>query len=326
MYIIDHEKLQVGDIILTAEKTLQSKTVRLFTWGEFSHAMIWADGTLIHSDGGGVYSKNTQRLLFDKLSEVIVLRPRIKLNALQRGIIINYPRSLVGTVYSVKEAIAVKRPIKPKATYKQFCSRLVAQTYYNAGIKIVKNPDYCSPEEINKSKKILMRVNNCVREATQEEIYFSTTRDPGQETQDDTIKMLIEIRNKFGQNIQTIGNVCDFIMKEPTHDAEITEIAKNSGYFNHAEVDIEINHWRYNEDEFIKVAKMANYQLLELARFIHDIGNSSASIHYAQLKEFEEKFRVSGFDFFKQHIFLYKKLINTQYLRQDLARKIMSDI
>lgn len=33
----------------------------------------------------------------------------------------------------------------------QFCSRLVARSYENVGIKLVKNKDYCTPDDLRRS-------------------------------------------------------------------------------------------------------------------------------------------------------------------------------
>jgi len=62
--ILDSNRLRIGDIILTADRTLLSKGIRQVTGGSFSHAMLYvADHSYIHSDGGGVHSGNTQRRL-----------------------------------------------------------------------------------------------------------------------------------------------------------------------------------------------------------------------------------------------------------------------
>lgn len=74
MFLVDHRKLEAGDIILTGGKSMVGALVKVITFSRFSHAMIWVDSTLIHSDSGGVYSKNPQRMLFQSRSQVKVLR------------------------------------------------------------------------------------------------------------------------------------------------------------------------------------------------------------------------------------------------------------
>lgn len=41
MFILDTDRLRIGDIILTADQTLLSKGIRAATGGSFSHAMLY---------------------------------------------------------------------------------------------------------------------------------------------------------------------------------------------------------------------------------------------------------------------------------------------
>lgn len=52
MFLVDHRKLEAGDIILTGGKSMVGALVKVITFSRFSHAMIWVDSTLIHSDSG----------------------------------------------------------------------------------------------------------------------------------------------------------------------------------------------------------------------------------------------------------------------------------
>jgi len=203
MYLIDYRELEVGDIILTGSKSIPGIAVKIFTLSRFSHAMVWANGTLIHSDGGGVYSKNPQRILFEKKSNVKVLRMKKKLTLFQKKIISNHARLLVGTVYSTLEAALVVVPFKLPLSERQFCSRLVAQCYNQAGINIVKNKDFCTPAQFD-NPNLFDEVAEAVRLATQAEIDFTETRDVNLETQIDTINMLTELRKIYGKKYKLL--------------------------------------------------------------------------------------------------------------------------
>lgn len=322
MYLVDYEKLEIGDIILTGSKSIQGVAVKLFTWSKFSHAMIWVNGTLIHSDGGGVYSKNPQRMLFKSNSDVKVLRIKKNLTHHQQNSIINHARSLVGTVYSTLDAVKVVIPFKLPMNEGQFCSRLVAQCYANAGITIVKNKDFCSPAELD-NPILFDEVTEAVRLATQDDFDIAYSRDVNMETQTDTINMLLQVRKQYGKQIQTIYDVLNFVLKLPKYDINITQIALERGYFDHAEVDMEVNSWRYNEGEFIKRAEIKNIPIRFLAKQIHDLGNSSISVHENELKKYTELLKLNNLNFIHQHIILYKKLVNTDYIRKDLTNNIL---
>ena len=115
VYILDDNKLCDGDIILTTTSLKVSKLIRTFTGGEFSHAMLYVGGhCCIDSTTNGVQSHNTQRIAFTNPKYCKVLRYKDKLSETQILTITTFARNIVGTAYSIPEAIL-------------------------AGIKIVKN-------------------------------------------------------------------------------------------------------------------------------------------------------------------------------------------
>lgn len=321
MYIIDRNILKVGDIILTSANTSLSKGVRTFTKSNYSHAMIWVGGTLIHSDGEGVYSKNVDRLLFQSVDMVKVFRYKEYLTDVQQKNIINFARSQVGKLYSIKDAINVKLRFNRKADEKQFCSRLVAQSYNKSGISLVENPDFCSPEEINNSK-LLFELEDCLHQATPEQIDFFNTPDHNEEVQKDTMGMLKKIRDEFNPSIQTLTDVLEYLCLHPEHDEQITLFALQSGYFNHAEYDLYKNPWRYSDALFLELTNNDRELSLYLADFIESIGQHTASVHISELYKFEEKYKQKPLNFYEEHINLYKKLVNIHMLREDVARNI----
>lgn len=64
MFLVDHRKLEAGDIILTGGKSMVGALVKVITFSRFSHAMIWVDSTLIHSDSGGYTQKTLKECFF----------------------------------------------------------------------------------------------------------------------------------------------------------------------------------------------------------------------------------------------------------------------
>lgn len=68
------ERLQPGDIVLTATPEKVGKVVRHATKGEDSHAMICVQhGSTIDSTDGGVQASNIERELYGAEDTVIVL-------------------------------------------------------------------------------------------------------------------------------------------------------------------------------------------------------------------------------------------------------------
>jgi len=115
------------------------------------------------------------------------------------------------------------------------------------------------------------------------------------------------------------------LLSKPEVDAEVTQVALRSGYFDHAEVDMEVNPWRYNEHDFIARARMYKIPINVLAEEIHNIGDSSASVHENELRNCIKALEVHKLNFIHQHVILYKKLVNTDYLRKDMTNNIMQN-
>ena len=130
-YIINRFKLEPCDIILTSDKTFSSKGIRLATLGKYSHAAIYVGGTIIEATLKGVFSKNTQRIIFDKENQVAVFRSKKPLSEIEVKKICEYARAQVGSLYTIPEAITIRARsmLGILETRKQFCSRLVAKAY-----------------------------------------------------------------------------------------------------------------------------------------------------------------------------------------------------
>lgn len=167
---LNEEVLVAGDIILTTTSRFISGVIRTVTNSDISHAMLYVQHcSIIHADSEGVHSENTQRIFLDPDLAVYVLRLRNDLSPQTARHICDDVRSKVGTEYNKVEAI--RSPVGWGKTYtaRQFCSRLIAQSYEKFGHPLVKNANYCTPEDLLKSQD-LIQVKNPTVEVTAEEI------------------------------------------------------------------------------------------------------------------------------------------------------------
>ena len=302
-YILDISKLEPGDILLTAQSAATSKIIRKATASEFSHAILYVSrGSYIHSDGDGVHSGNIQRLLFKHADQVKVFR----IEASSPGTIekaCEFARSKVGTQYSVPQAVKSTLYRKSEvtgATNRQFCSRLVAQAYAYAGVILTGNPDYCYPEDLAKSTK-LTGVQDCLRLATPEEEDFANSDNPLQKQAEITNFLLMEARELFGKDIQTLEQISAELLQHPEHDESICQIYRSSGYLKMWESDFTKNFWRYNGPIFCAVPISAE-ELKQLA-----ISELESAIEQDQL--------------FTRMLHIYKTLLishNLEYLRLNI--------
>ncbi|ELN9578829.1 hypothetical protein R0D63_001565 [Enterobacter roggenkampii] len=326
LYIIRKEKLEIGDVIFTSEKSFISWFVRLVTFSKFSHVMLCVNGTIIHSVSGGVYAKNIQRILFNKPNEVKIFRPKKNLTAAEKSKICEYARNKILSVYALLETIYVVIPFTNTASKKQFCSRLVAQSYKAAGRIIVKDPNYCSPKQIMKSE-FFYEVIDCIKIASEEEIAFSKKFNPIQLIENSTISMIKEVRKLYGKKIQTIHDIIKLLIIHPEADDSVTSSAHKFGYFVHAHFDLKINSWRYGVKDFLNYVNSLSLnddEINELAHDIYYIGADTADVHANVFYIYSilyEKYKLS---FFYESMKLYRKLIDTDVLRKNTAISILS--
>lgn len=251
-YILDTAFLEKGDIILTSVGELPSAGIRKITKSDYSHAILYVGGSsYIHSDLKGVHAGNPQRLLFDFPDRATVLR----LSHLDKDVVVEnaimYARRMVGTQYSKKEAAGSLVPkLRSDLKNRQFCSRLVAQAFDQAGVGLVANPAYCTPQDIHKSQ-LLVEVQNCVRKASPEECKFAEKPNPLNIQTQITNQLFSDIRKLSGKDIQQHEQIAQYAVDHPEHDAAIVNAFRTSGYLDIWKMDVEINPWRYDLEPFL---------------------------------------------------------------------------
>lgn len=131
-----------GDIVLTTTTATVSKAIRFGTKSDVSHAIVYVEHcSVIDATSEGVHARNTQRLLFEDDCALHVFRLKAGLTSEQADQICQFVRQRIGSEYSTREAVRTAIGGSVQWTRKQFCSRLVAQAYASAGIKLVDNPN-----------------------------------------------------------------------------------------------------------------------------------------------------------------------------------------
>lgn len=310
MFILDTQQLLRGDVVLTAETRMRSKAVRKATKSSFSHAILYlGSSSYIHSDGAGVHSGNTQRLLFAEQSQAQVLRLCNRQDT-QITAICMFARGQVGKEYSVPEAVRSKierNKTSSARSNRQFCSRLVSQAYANAGISIVNNPDYCYPQDIANSP-LMMQVNNCVREATTEEIEFANSPSLLDKQTEITNAILKSVRALTGSDIQTFEQISAHLFQNSLHDNEITKIFQESGYLDLWKIDVIKNPWHYNPQLFLELGILPS-QKLEFAKVQCDGAIRQLEQFKFMYSQFMHLWQKKQLRYFLINIELYRHLI-----------------
>jgi hypothetical protein len=320
LFTYDIPTLLAGDIILSTTDSDVSRAIRLATNCDYSHAMIYVRNNIIHADGGGVFTTNPQRRIFRE-GQSIVLRHKYG-TANQLLDICSYALNLSGSLYSVPEALLAKSysNTQTKTTsQRQYCSRLVAQSYESQNIKIVNNADYCTPADILISSDFIV-VDNAIREARPEEIAISKKPDIIKIHQTHTFAWLKEVRKlakakRHDHIISSISSALEYVAAFPEVDHEVLKRIKATPYLRDYDLDKTANPHRFNAAEFAKVlltsispvgvvaqelevnkhvfenAESQLNQLLPQAAQLSTF-NKLAKMHFARMKQIEKKLHV----------------------------------
>ncbi|TAL18302.1 hypothetical protein EPN96_02025 [bacterium] len=235
-----------GDILLTTSTEKFSKGIRRVTKSDISHAMIYVDDrSIIDATGEGVHARNTQRLFYEEDCPVYALRLRDNLNATSLQKILTYMRGHIGAQYSYKEAALTALGGAHSFSKKQFCSRLVAQAFESAGILLVGDSNYCSPEDI-KSSPLLIEVSDSTVPATHEELLWNQESvDITKLMRESTNTILTGARDK-DPTIQTFDDMDNYLVANPECDDEFCQLLNTSGYLTIWKTELDKNPWQYN--------------------------------------------------------------------------------
>lgn len=323
-YLLDFNKLHIGDVILESGDTKYvSDAIKKVTKSQFSHAMLYTNHTLIHAEGGGVFSKNPQRILVSDSKHLKVLRLKGNVDPTILKSICDNAGAKVGSLYSKIEAaitVVVKND-KPAKNRKQFCSRLVAQCYEESGVSLVDNSDYCSPEDLNRSNMLAV-IDDCIREATEADIVFSKTLDPNTKNQEETFKWLKEARKIFKIkkiDIQTINDVSQALLYQKDLDNKICRAIKKTKYLSLYNVDRRINKYRY-DNELFKGRFSSVSNLNESLNNEIKLNKREIERHSVNLQASRENYKIGNNNFDKLHIKLYRKLLREPKKRLEIIR------
>ncbi len=232
MYIFDLNKLKRGDIILKKSDDRTSELVRKLSHSTFSHAILYVGGGSCLEANDIVISFNIQRKLIENKDYVCVLRLKDEVDSPILEDIIANARMNVGMSYSIDDAMGIISPeYRPGNTRRQTCTRFVAQAFEKAGVKLVDNANFCSPEELLKSN-LLIRVEDVLREATDEDVKFANSKSVLPKQHEIIKKILEDVRNVTKSDIQEINELKNFVIQHQEFDDVIADILKQSGYLD----------------------------------------------------------------------------------------------
>ncbi|UXA52974.1 hypothetical protein M0D45_20555 [Xanthomonas prunicola] len=334
-FVLDSNRVEIGDVILTSEHQLRSKGIRAVTLSDYSHAMICVGySSYIHAVGPGVEVANPQREGFDRSDRVCVLRYVGDDREILAKRAAGFARTLVGMEYSVPDALASKIAVLRKAlTNRQYCSRLVAQAYVHAGVALVRDPDFCSPEDLYQSKHLAV-VPNCLREANevdrhliQEERERAKWKGSEGSPLKDQAKMIKlhfeEARAITGLDLQTSEQIYRHLMLDDTHDRALSESLERSGYLTLWRVDVEKNPWRYDASVLLSMG-LSDQQLGDVAARELNMAEQAIERYAQNASAILQMLQVADRNYFRLEQALYTHLCQLHSIRLAAAKMALA--
>ena len=242
---LNEAALKIGDIVLTTTMDRLSKGVRGVINSDISHALVYVESySVVDSTSEGVHSRNTQRLFLDDQCAIYVLRLREGLTEHQEHKIITYMRGRIGTRYSKIEAAHSVIGGRNRATRKQFCSRLVAQAYASADLNLVASPDYCTPDDLKASTR-LIAVQGATQTVTAHRIDAMNKDFDTTQLMRDVINAVLKEARAKNKAIEDLNDIDLHLIKTPIDDAHFAGIFRDSGYLTVWSVECQKNPWQY---------------------------------------------------------------------------------
>jgi hypothetical protein len=310
--------LHVGDIILATRDAKISKGIRLTTKSDISHAMVCVEAySLIDSDSDGVHARNMRRLFWPDHCAIHVLRLKEGLTDDQLQKIIAHVRGKVGTRYSRVEAARSVLGGGRRPSRRQFCSRLVAQAYAAAGIHLVDSPDYCTPEEVRRSEK-LIEVPGATRSMTDPRIEAMNRDADTTQLMRDAINRLLSGARTKNDSIEDLNDIDQHLIDKPKDDPYFARLLTDSGYLTAWRVEKDKNPWQYDLD-LMNAELGAAHEKMQYCQAVVDereIGLQRYEVNRAGYGIYFEQFHLEWFRMLKE---LYEILVELHHQRRNVA-------
>lgn len=256
-YIIDENNLEEGDIVLTdgslaLEKSKISFFIKLILRSNYSHVSIYVGRGIMEAVGSGVRYYTFPKMPYKMKKGVKILR---------------YKELSKENKKSIKEYILKRHVVKyapfragfsafglnfRNNIYKQFCSKLVAEAYESAGIKLFnKKIQNVHPKDFEVSDK-LEEIKVQFKEITEEKIIELQNLN----TEEEKIKklniMLSDICGRYEKKFKSYSctlNDIVYYCSNKEEDREIAEALEISGYTTWWLDDFEKRKFAYNYDD-----------------------------------------------------------------------------
>ncbi len=312
------ESVEPGDILFTARLGKLSGAIRVATSGTVSHAMICVQhGSFIDSTTDGVQARNLQRELFELDEKVFHFRLKKPLNRELLSKVLDFARAEVGARYSTFEAMRSVGSIRKPRSNRQFCSRLIARAFREAGIDLVVDADYCSPEDLKRSP-LLIEVPIDTEVISEEEQQLRQANvDPVRETHQ-AQNMILNVARSIDPKIEHFNDLYTLLVEHPEADSNIAGALRDSGYLDLWKIETKAHPWRYNLahiDAMTDSTEALRSYCVDTVREAYS-GSVRFSINLVQLRLLYSQYPRASF---RLKVELYEILVQNDQMRRETA-------
>ena len=312
------DSVEPGDILFTARPGKLSKAIRFTTRGVVSHAMICVQhGSFIDSTSSGVQARNLQRELFEDDETAFHFRLKDKPDRKVIEQIVDYARSEIGARYSKSEAARSVAAVRRPRSKRQFCSRLVARVYKMAGIELVPDADYCSPEDLRISP-LLTELPVDFEPVSADELAWAAGRPNPIQAMHDAQNAVLDAARSFDPEIENFNDMYGLLVKRPEADQVIAAALKRSGYLDIWKIEVGEHPWRYTHgliDNLSASVEAVRDYCIGTVKEAYS-GGIRYSINLVQLQALQLQ---QPRELFRLEIALYKTLVRNDQSRREVA-------
>lgn len=312
------DSVMPGDILFTARPGKPSKGIRFTTGGVVSHAMICvARGSFIDSTSDGVQARNLQREIFEDDEQAFHFRLK---NPPERQIlaqVIDYARAEIGARYSIIEAARSVSPFRGSSSKKQFCSRLVARAFKQAGIDLVPDTDYCTPEDLRRSH-LLEGLTVGFEPVTVEDIAWMDDGPNPVGAMHVAQNAVLEAARSVDPKVENFNDSYALLVTCPEADQVIADALEGSGYLELWKNEVDGHPWRYTVgliETLSEPPELLREYCIGTVKEAYSDGVRFA-INLVQLKALQKQFPRRAFSL---EIALYETLVRNDQSRREIA-------
>ena len=250
-FVFNEPVMQPGDILLM--NTYESQR-RLMPGCRYDHAAIYlGDAFLVEADGTGVVMNHIYSYAFREKEHGRILRLKKSSPRIIEDVLF-WIRSRMAMEFGTQQARmvnALKNTEQVEHSNRTFCSRLVAQAYHHGGIDIVKNPDFCSPDDFLLSD-CLEKIEPSLQTFTEE---MALTVMKGQNERNNSewntclAEMFQEFSKFYGDDIQTMDQFLISAVHHTDKDAAAIDLLRKQKWMTAPKEQTNVIWPWFNNDE-----------------------------------------------------------------------------